>query len=75
MYLAIVNNTARNIITNNKDGLLAENQKPSSLATKLLELITNANKQKEFGTQAKENSLRFSIQNVMRQWNKLLNLE
>lgn len=67
-------NGPRNIITNNKDGFLAENQNFNDLAEKLIRVIKDSQLQEYCSLNAKDNSVRFSTQNIMKQWNNLLNL-
>lgn len=61
----------RNILTNNEDGLLAENQNVIDLADKVCQLIENESRRKQMGDQSKENIKRFYVQNVMNNWEKL----
>lgn len=67
-------NGPRNIIKNNKDGFLAENQNFNDLAEKLIRVIKDSELQEYCSLKAKHNSIRFSTQNIMKQWNNLLNL-
>jgi len=68
-------NGPRNIITDQEDGLLAENQNPEDLAKKLLFLIQNKEQRKKFGIKGKVNSQKFSIATVMKQWTNVLNVK
>lgn len=67
-------NGPRHIITNREDGLLAEYKNIDDLATKLMQLISDAELRTEMGRKAKINVKRFEISQVMRMWNELLNL-
>ncbi|HLP65543.1 glycosyltransferase family 4 protein [Flavobacterium sp.] len=61
----------RNIVTNNEDGLLAEDQNVIDLANKICFLIENENIRKQMGERSKENIQRFYVQNVMNNWEQL----
>lgn len=67
-------NGPRNIITNNKDGFLADNQNTKALANKLMLLIDDQELLEKFANSAKKNSQRFSTSEIMLKWNNLLNL-
>lgn len=62
----------RNIVTDGADGLLALDQNVTDLAEKILFLIQNPIERKDFGRQAKKNSLKFSTAVVMQQWINLV---
>lgn len=59
------------IITNNKDGFLIENGNIEAFAEKLKELMMDEEKRKTFGKEAKKNVQRFSVENIMKQWDSL----
>jgi glycosyltransferase involved in cell wall biosynthesis len=61
----------RNIITDGKDGLLAEQDNVVGLADKIIYLIENPDILKIMGESAKENIKRFSSGIVMEKWQKL----
>jgi len=67
-------NGPRNIIINNNDGLLTENQNIKSFAENLKKLIENDNLRMMMGNNAKKNVSRFTIAEVMKKWQSLLNL-
>ncbi|MCC8424859.1 glycosyltransferase family 4 protein [Mucilaginibacter sp. UR6-11] len=66
-------NGPRNILTNQEDGLLAQDQNSADLAKKLLVLIQDVEKRKKFGMQAKINSQKFDTATVMKNWVNLFN--
>ena len=59
------------IITNTEDGYLAEAENIQDLADKLMLLMKQEEKRREMGYKAKENVMRFSVENVMNQWESL----
>lgn len=61
----------RNIVTNNEDGLLAEDQNAIDLAEKVCFLIENEGIRRQMGEQSKENIKRFYVQNIMNKWEEL----
>ena len=61
----------RNIITNNEDGFLAENQNIEQLAKKIVILMKDDNLRSKMGINAKQNSLRFSNDVVLKKWQVL----
>jgi glycosyltransferase involved in cell wall biosynthesis len=61
----------RNIITDGKDGLLAEHVNVEDIAFKINHLIENPEIRKKMGTRAKENIKRFRPEIVMEQWQNL----
>jgi glycosyltransferase involved in cell wall biosynthesis len=61
----------RNIITDGKDGLLAEHDSVEELANKINYLIENPGIRKKMGGRARKNIKRFSAVIVMEQWQKL----
>lgn len=65
-------NGPRNIITNQEDGLLAENQNAADLAEKILFLMQRTTLRKRFGANAKKNSYQFATAIVMKRWSNLL---
>lgn len=67
-------NGPRNIVTDKEDGLLAKNQNPQDLADKIMQLISNEEERKQMGINAKNNSQRFEIAEVMKLWCNLLKL-
>lgn len=67
-------NGPRHIVTNSEDGILVQNQNTVELANKIIELIQNPYQLKRMSSIAKQNSFRFSTENIMQKWNNLLNL-
>ncbi|MGL5963546.1 MAG: glycosyltransferase family 4 protein [Fusobacteriaceae bacterium] len=61
----------RDIISDNKDGYLVKNGDIEALAEKILDLMENNEKRKEFGKEAKKNVVRFSEDKIMYQWKEL----
>lgn len=66
-------NGPRNIISDEEDGLLADNQNSSALAQKILFLMQNEAKRKKYGQQAKLNIENFSDKVIMKNWVNLFN--
>ena len=64
-------NGPRNIIEDGEDGLLIEFLNIEALAEGLCSLIEDKNKRKAMGINARKNILRFSKENIMRQWEGL----
>ena len=62
----------RDIIHNGEDGILCENGDIESLATGICRLIEDEQLRKEMGRKAAQNILRYSLDNIMAQWNDLL---
>jgi len=67
-------NGPRNIIIDNEDGFLAGYKNSNSLAEKLMILMMDEIKRNKMGGNAKNNVTRFSNQEVMKLWHKILNL-
>ena len=63
----------KDIISEGKDGLLVENGNIEQLAEKICFLIEHPEMRKEMGKQARINSERFRLENIMQQWNQLFN--
>lgn len=61
----------RDIIKNNEDGFLIPNGEINLMAEKVDFLINNYNLRKELGANAKQNSKRFIIENVLVKWENL----
>lgn len=61
----------RDIINDGVDGLLCQNGDIKSLAEKICTLIDNVTLRKEMGKKASEDVERFSIDNVMQEWDAL----
>ncbi len=61
----------RNIVSNDEDGLLAENQNVNDLATKVIFLIENDVQRRQMGDHAKTNVKRFYLNKIMNQWEQL----
>lgn len=64
-------NGPRNIITNGEDGFVVENQNTMALAAKINQLIENPILRLEMGKKGKHNVMRFSAQNVIKEWLRL----
>jgi glycosyltransferase involved in cell wall biosynthesis len=63
----------RNIIHHDEDGLLVEYLNVEAMADSICRLIEDEALRKELGTNARKNVLRFSRENVMKQWEDLFN--
>lgn len=61
----------KDIISNNIDGLLCENGNTNELASKICKLIENNQLRKDIGQKAATNIQRFSLENIMHQWDVL----
>lgn len=61
----------RDIISGGIDGLLVSEENVEQLATAIMELIEHDDLRKYMGAAAKENSVRFSIEQIMEKWLKL----
>lgn len=61
----------RNIITNNKDGILTDYQSRRGLADGLIQLMNNKDLRKKMGKNAQINIQKYQIENVMKSWIKL----
>lgn len=59
------------IITDGEDGFLVEKENEMQLADKILFLIENEELRKGFGQKAKENSKRYSVSEIVQQWDDL----
>jgi glycosyltransferase involved in cell wall biosynthesis len=59
------------IISNNEDGYLIPNGDLKTFEMQLKELIQNEEKRKEFGKRAKENVKRYSVEEVVKEWDIL----
>lgn len=58
----------RNIISNDKDGLLVDNQNIDKFSEALKKLLNNEELRKKMGRTARENSKRFSPELIMKDW-------
>lgn len=67
-------NGPRHIVTNNKDGLLADYKNPKNLASKIKSLMENEILRNKMAINAKDNSVRFTTPIVMKNWLTLLHL-
>lgn len=63
----------KDVLTDGVDGFLVKEGDVTSLATKILELITDEDLRRKMGAEAYENSKRFSEEKVMAQWVELFN--
>lgn len=63
----------KDVLTDGEDGFLVKEGDVTSLATKILELITDEDLRRKMGAEAYENSKRFSEEKVMAQWVELFN--
>ncbi|STO30817.1 Probable poly(glycerol-phosphate) alpha-glucosyltransferase [Fusobacterium necrogenes] len=61
----------KDIITNEEDGFLCEFGDIDDMVDKIIYLIENEEKRKIFGKKARENSLKFSEEKIMKQWKEL----
>lgn len=61
----------RDIIKNNEDGYLVKNGDIEDLAKKILYLMKDREKRKEFGRKAKQNVTRFLEERIMEEWKEL----
>lgn len=61
----------RDIITNEKSGLLAENGNVKELAEKIIYLIENEEARKAMGKQALERSKFYQMENIVKEWIQL----
>jgi glycosyltransferase involved in cell wall biosynthesis len=61
----------KDIINDGEDGFLCKFGNIDEMANKIVYLIENEEKRKSFGMKARENSLRFSEEVIMRQWKEL----
>ena len=62
----------RDIIHDGEDGILCENGNIESLAAGICRLIEDEQLRKKMGRKAAQNILRYSLDNIMAQWNDLL---
>ena len=62
----------KDIINDGKDGILCDNGNIKSLAAGLCRLMENEQLRKEMGQKAAQNIQRFSLDNIMSQWDDLL---
>lgn len=62
------------VIKNNEDGILVENGNINKLSEAICYMMEHENERKQMGMKARENILRYSKKNVMRQWDDLFNL-
>ena len=63
---------ARELIQNRTDGLLFKNGDTNELAKILNEILNNENLLQELGTNAKANSSKFELKNIMQKWQKFI---
>lgn len=63
----------KDVLTDGVDGFLVKEGDVTSLATKILELITDEDLRRKMGAEAYKNSERFSEEKVMAQWVELFN--
>ena len=61
----------RDIITDGKDGLLAENGNIESLAEKIIYLIEHKGQRQQMGQQAQQSIRKFHLDTIMQQWDEL----
>ena len=61
----------RDIIHNGEDGILCENGNIEKLAEGICRLIENEQLRKEMGQKAAQNIQRYTIDNIMKQWDEL----
>ena len=61
----------RDIITDGKDGLLAENGNIESLAEKIIYLIEHEAQRQQMGKQAQQRIRKFHLDTIMQQWDEL----
>lgn len=61
----------RNILTNNKNGILVENDDIKNYSIKLLELIQNRELREKLSLEAKNDVIKYGIDNIMHQWDML----
>lgn len=59
------------IITHNEDGYLADKNNINELADRLLDLIGNEQRRKEFGKKAKLNVSKYQIENIAKEWKSM----
>ena len=62
----------RDIIHDGEDGILCENGNIQQLAAGICQLIEDEQLRKEMGRKAAQNIQRFSLENIMTQWNDML---
>ena len=60
------------IVNHKEDGLLSEYMNIQALADNLMELMADEQKRKQYGLAAQKNIQHFSMENIMKQWEKLL---
>ncbi|AWG22091.1 hypothetical protein FFWV33_11495 [Flavobacterium faecale] len=61
----------RDIITNGTNGFLIENDKEKEFVSKVNQLIDNQSLRKKLGKQAKDDSKKYEISTIMKQWVQL----
>lgn len=61
------------IIRNGEDGFLVEHLNAKALADSICQLIEQPELRKQFGRKAKKNIIRYSKDNIMKQWTELFN--
>lgn len=61
----------RDIITDGKDGLLAENGNIESLAEKIIYLIEHEAQRQQMGKLAQQSIQKFHLDTIMQQWDEL----
>lgn len=66
------NSGSTEIISNNWDGYLIDNRDKKIMAKKILELLKNKNRRIIMGKNAYKKSLKYNIDNVIKDWKKLL---
>lgn len=59
------------IIQNNEDGYLVPNGDLVKFKEKLMDLMSNEERRKQFGKNAKKNVKRYSVEEVVKQWDEL----
>lgn len=64
----------KDIITNGKDGYIVEFGNINIMAEKILDLINDEKKRKEFGKEAKRNMGRFSKEKIIKKWKELFEI-
>ena len=70
--ISFKNSGANEIISNNWDGYLIDDRDKKMMAKRIVELLKNKNRRIIMGRNAYKKSLTYSIDNVMKEWNKLL---
>jgi glycosyltransferase involved in cell wall biosynthesis len=71
---AIVSNVGdlADIVEDASNGYLVDSRDPEEFANKMMEILNNENKYREFSIKATESAKRFTIQNTINKWDKVL---